>query len=157
MQVSQSWPLTQWTPSTHWMAIIRLTELRRLMHKKGTIVLQTLLPEKLQNLEEKWMLYFSCSEDSLRIWIGYPSSFRILYKSYIRPHLEYCVQAWSPYLQKDKLMLENVQRRATRLIKCPKRLSYYEGRIKCLELTTLEKRRLRRDLIETRKENLVVS
>ena len=59
------------------------------------------------------------------------SSFRILYKSYVRPHLEYCVQAWSPYLRKDKSMLEKVQRRVTRLMKWSKRLSH-EDRIKCL-------------------------
>ena len=27
--------------------------------------------------------------------------FLMLYKTYIRPHLEYCVQAWSPYLERD--------------------------------------------------------
>ena len=29
------------------------------------------------------------------------SSFMLLYKGFIRPHLEYAVQAWSPYLRKD--------------------------------------------------------
>ena len=37
----------------------------------------------------------------------------IIYKGYIRPHLEYCIQASSSSLVKDKLLLENVQRRAT--------------------------------------------
>ena len=27
--------------------------------------------------------------------------FAILYKTYIRPHMEYCIQAWSPHLVKD--------------------------------------------------------
>ena len=35
--------------------------------------------------------------------------FRILYKCYIRPHLEYCIQAWSPYLVADITSLEQVQ------------------------------------------------
>jgi len=28
-------------------------------------------------------------------------SFNILYKTYIRPHIEYCIQAWNPYYAKD--------------------------------------------------------
>ena len=29
-----------------------------------------------------------------------------LYKAVVRPHLDYCIQAWSPYLRKDIYMLD---------------------------------------------------
>ena len=49
-----------------------------------------------------------------------------LYKSMVRSHIEYATQVWSPQYKKDKITLENVQRRATRLGKCIKHLSYSE-------------------------------
>ena len=77
-------------------------------------------------------------------------SFNVIYKEYIRPHLEFCIQAWSSFLAKDKLVLENVQRRATKLV-CGLKNKSYEERLRVLGLTTLETRRFRGDLIETYK------
>ena len=62
------------------------------------------------------------------------------------PHLEYCVQAWRPYLKKTNLM-EGVQRRATKLVPSMRYYSY-EERLKFFNLITLETRRIRGDLIE---------
>ena len=73
-----------------------------------------------------------------------------LYKGIVRPHLEYAIQAWNPFTRKDIDLLENIQRRATKLVKDCKELSYY-NRLNYLGLTTLETRRLRGDMIETYK------
>ena len=47
-----------------------------------------------------------------------------LYKSIIRPHLEYATPVWSPLYKKDKIIIENVQRRATKLVATCKNLPY---------------------------------
>ena len=48
--------------------------------------------------------------------ITYKSVIILLYKEIVRPHLEYCIHAWNPYLRKDIYLLEKIQRRATKLI-----------------------------------------
>jgi len=78
--------------------------------------------------------------------------FMVIYKAYIRPNLEYCVQAWSPHLIKNKDCLEQIQRRATKLVKGLKKLTY-EDRLKQLGIYSLETRRLRGDLIEVYKNS----
>ena len=69
-----------------------------------------------------------------------------LYEAIVRPHLEYCIHAWNPYLRKYIDMLEKIQR-ATILIPGLRDLRY-EERLKECGLTALETRRLRGDQIE---------
>ena len=49
-----------------------------------------------------------------------------LYKSLVRPKLEYCIQSWNPSLIKDIELIEQVQHRATKLIPEIAHLSYHE-------------------------------
>ena len=74
-------------------------------------------------------------------------SITILYKSLVRPHLEFSNQVWAPFKKKHIISLENVQRRATRIIPGLKHLEYKE-RLLELSLLSLAYRRLRGDVIE---------
>ena len=77
-------------------------------------------------------------------------NFRILFTTYVCPHLEYCMQAVGPYTAQDIKTIEQVQRRATKLVKPIKNLSY-EDRLRKLKMPRIEERLRRGDLIETYK------
>ena len=74
-----------------------------------------------------------------------------VYKTLIRPFLEYCCQVWSPmgkYGNWDTILeIEGVQRSFTRMIDGIGLLTYRK-RLEKLGLTTLLERRMRGDLIE---------
>ena len=70
-----------------------------------------------------------------------------LYKTIVKPHLEYCIQAWRPYPKKDIDMLKRVPRRAIKMKQKLRNISY-EMCLKECGLTTLETRRLRGNQIE---------
>ena len=76
------------------------------------------------------------------------ATFALLFKALVRPHLEYANSVWCPYRKKDIEAIENVQRRATKMLPNLSNLSYTE-RLRKLKLPSLRFRRLRGDMIET--------
>ena len=76
--------------------------------------------------------------------------FTCIYKGLVRPQLEYGAPIWTPHLEKYKDSLENVQKRATRMVPGLSRLSYPE-RLERLKLPTLTYRRTRGDMIQVYK------
>ena len=74
--------------------------------------------------------------------------FMRLYKQYVLPHLEFAVQAWSPWTAADKEILEKVQRRAVGMVAGLAARSY-ETRLEELGMLTLEERRHQSDMVQT--------
>ena len=70
-----------------------------------------------------------------------------LYKTFVRPRLEFSVAAWNPWNETDIQSMENVQRRLVRLLS-DVRGTTYEERVRDAGLSTLEERRERGDMIE---------
>jgi ribonucleases P/MRP protein subunit RPP40 len=68
-----------------------------------------------------------------------------LYKQYVRPHLEFSTQVWSPWNEEDKACLEKIQQRAVKMVSGLRAVTYVE-RLRELGLTTLEERRHQADM-----------
>ena len=71
-----------------------------------------------------------------------------LYKQYVRPHLEFATAAWSPWHKQDIDVLEEVQKRAVKMVSGLRGESY-EDKCKELGLESLEKRRYNQDMVQT--------
>ena len=63
--------------------------------------------------------------------------FNTLYKSLVRPHLEYAQEVWQPFLKRQSKLLESVQRRVTKIVLEIRHLEY-EERLTYLKLPTLK-------------------
>ena len=74
------------------------------------------------------------------------ATWRKLYTTFIRPHLEFCAMVWSPFNKADIATLERIQRRATKTPHHMKSLDY-ASRCDKWKLTSLTERRARGDLI----------
>ena len=76
------------------------------------------------------------------------STLPLLYKTVVRPHLEYGNLIWGPFNRADQRLIERVQRRATRLVQSVRHRPYVE-RLRLLQLPSLYYRRRRGDMIFT--------
>ena len=70
-----------------------------------------------------------------------------LYTTYVRPHLEFAVPVWNPPNATQSIMLDKVQRRASKIPNTSRTLKYNE-RLNKMSITTLDLRRKRGDLIQ---------
>ena len=69
-------------------------------------------------------------------------SFKYLFISLIRSHLEYCVTVWYPLLKKDKDLIQNVLRLASKMLPRLSNLTY-EERIAKIEIQSMKYRQMR--------------
>ncbi len=75
-----------------------------------------------------------------------PNSFLPLYKTFIRPHFEYAIQATHLILRRDAKALEKVQKLVLKFVKGLRHVPH-EAALKQLHLFSLTHRRIRGDLI----------
>ena len=77
-----------------------------------------------------------------------PEMFAQIFKGLVRPHVEYAAPVWNPHKIYQIEAIENVQRRATKIIPGLSHLTYPEI-LRKLKLPTLAYRRERGDMIQT--------
>ena len=75
-----------------------------------------------------------------------PTFLSNIFKLYVRPHIEYCVEVWNPVFREDINKMERVQNKMSRLIREGSRVRPQERNAR-LGISSHEIRRLRGDLI----------
>ena len=106
-------------------------------HYHGMIILTLIISKANKVLT---LIYRTCTNECDQLTL------LTLYKSLVRPQLEYASQVWSPYTKGKIMAIERVQRRATKFIlKCDFSITYPERLVK-LGLLPLEFRREVSDL-----------
>ena len=119
--------------------VVRWLNLGVLVDKKLSMTQQRALAAQKAN----------CTVGSIKSSVASRSKDVILpiYSALVRPHLESCVQLWSPQHRKNIDMLECGHRRVIKMFRGLEHLSYKE-RLRELGLFSLQKRRLQGDLTE---------
>ena len=69
-----------------------------------------------------------------------------MYRQFVRPHMEYCIEVWNPKAQGDINKMERVQNKMTRMLNNGNRMTH-DQRNSMLGISSHEQRRLRGDLI----------
>ena len=85
----------------------------------------------------KLCIYVECLYTRRTIKNKEPKIMLSLYKTLVRPHVEYCSSAWSPLYKKDKELIERIQHRFSKMVNNLGSKTY-EERINVLGLCTLE-------------------
>ena len=78
-------------------------------------------------------------------------SFKYLFISLVRLHLEYCVTVWYPLLQKNEDLIKSILCRASKILPWLSNLTY-EERLAKIEIPSMKYRQMRGDMIMVYKE-----
>ena len=100
---------------------------------------------QISNAVAKATIALNILRKTFKCWT--PTIFKTIYTTFVRTHLKCAAVAWSPHLRRDITAIENVQRKATKLVKQFKNFDYSERLVK-LNLASLEDRRTEGDLIQ---------
>ena len=99
---------------------------------------------QISNATSKAYSAFGTLKRSFKYWTQH--TFKILFNTYVRPHLEYCAPVWNPHTLTAINILESVQRKASKIVPTIRSLPY-DKRLIALKHNTLAHRRSRGDQI----------